>query len=296
MSTHQGFLTCRALLLGGLLLLVGPPLPAGRSFYVAPLTADHTLAPGSVVTDRLLVVNNDERPASFSITAHDFTTDTAGVDTYRSLGSHSRSLADWITFTPSFLTLPPRGKGFIEYEIRVPGLDELDSQAPLPEGSYWAAIMVQTERERKVWEQAPKDRKVSRFGIGVAFVYAIKIYLNIQGTERSSLKAVSLTAGGEPRSLVATFANTGNVIVRPKVWMELRDLEGAVLATLDSLTWTLEPGMGHDYRFSVQDVPEPLPDGRYQVAVIADYGAPRLCGLMAPLNLKGRGTSLESEE
>ena len=294
MNPRVDFWTILALW-GGLLLLVDSPLAADRSFFVSPLTADHTVA-GSVVTDRLLVVNKAEEPASFSITIQDFTTDATGVDTSQPLGSHPRSLGDWITFTPSFLTLPPDGQGFIEYEIRVPSSEEVDPEAPRPEGSYWAAILVQTESEREAWAEPREGQKVSRFGIKVTYVYSIKIYLSIGGTERPLLEAVGLQAGEEPGNLVATFNNTGNVIFRPRVWMEVRDVEGAVLATLDSLTWTLQPGRSHHYGFSLRDLPEPLPDGRYQVAVIADYGAPRLSGLMAPLHLKSTRAPEESEK
>ena len=300
MRRPAGFWTA-GIVLAGLLALGGSARFAASSFSVSPLTAEHTLAPGSFVTDRLSVVNNAQDEVSFSIRAQDFNTDSEGVDSWQTLGSHSRSLGDWISFTPSFLTLPPGGQGFIEYEIRVPDPEEMDSTAPGPEGSYWAAILVQAERAREPLA-APESQRASRLGLTVSFVYAIKIYLNIAGTERPSLQAVDLQAGEEPGSIVATFTNTGNVVLRPRVWMEIRDVNGEVVATLKSLTWSLQPGtrradfptppehlarylLGHHYGFSLRDLRDSLPDGQYHLAVIADHGGPRLLGLTAPLTL-----------
>ncbi len=289
MTRRRLFWTIWALLCG-LPLLSASSVSSGSSFHVSPLTAHHTAAPGSVVNDRLLVVNNAEEPASYKVTIQDFTTDAEGGDTWSSLGSHPRSLGDWIRFAPSFFTLPAGGKRFVEYEIRVPGPEEAeDPHATAPAGSHWSALLIQTDKERPARAEIAKGQKGSSLGMRLAFVYAIKIYLDIEGTERPLLEAGSLEAGEEPGSLFATFANRGNVILRPRTWVEIRNLEGSVLATLDSLLWTLQPEGEHRYSFSLADLPEALPDGRYQVAVIADYGGPRLLGLTAPLNLKGSG-------
>ena len=121
----------------------------------------------------------------------------------------------------------------------------------------------------------------------VSLVYAIKIYVSVAGTEYQSLSAVALERGEDSGSLRATFANRGNVVLRPRVWMEIRNLEGAVLGSVESLKWTLQPRAEHHYRFALGDLRTPLPDGDYQVVVLADYGGAELEGLAASLVLEG---------
>jgi hypothetical protein len=261
---------------------------ADSSFRVTPLLVTQTASPGETVSGRLLVVNPADEPLSLSVTPQDFATDSAGADSWHAYGSQARSLEGWMSFAPSYLTLPARGEAFIDYEIRVPARAAGESA---PEGSRWSALAVKSDRERLALSRPAEAGAGPSLGVRVALVYAIKIYLTVAGTEQPVLDAVALQGGDQPGSLRATFANRGNVVIRPRVWMEVRSLQGAVLGRVEALKWTLQPRTEHHYRFALRDLPERLPDGRYQVAVIADYGGSHLEGLAAPLVLESGGTA-----
>ncbi|MBC8514473.1 hypothetical protein H8D30_01245 [bacterium] len=273
------------IVMGGIVPLVADTeVSTGGAFTVAPFTTDHLLALGSSTQGRLLVTNKADETLSFSVSLRDFTTNEEGVDLWEEPGSHARSLGNWITFSPAFLSVPSGGVGIVTYEITVPPPSELLTQSD-PNGSHWAAIVVKSERERREWEEVDEGERVTRFGIGIAFAYAIKIYVQIDGTLRYELDAEEIEAGDGVGEVVATFRNVGNVILRPKVWMEIRSLDGEILTTVESLVWTLQPGKAHRYRFSTSDFSVAISDGDYQLAVIADDGSKQLKGFLAPLHI-----------
>ena len=273
----------RGALLTLALLASGSSGQAATQFAVSPLSADHLVAVGGVARGILEVINTSPEWAGFAVSLHDFTTLEDGVDNWAEPGSHPRSLGDWMTFSPPYLSLPPGGKGAITYEIHIPTPAEGE---PLPAGSYWAAIKVEGDRIRVGEEgEEPEEPAGSRFGIQVKFVFGIKIYAEIAGTALPGLAAVSLAAAEEGSGLVALFANTGNVILRPRVWLEVRDGRGEVLRVLNALRVTSQPGTSRRYVFALADLEEPLPDGDYHAVAIADWGGPSLVGLQGSLNL-----------
>ena len=265
------------------LAALAAPARANTQFAVSPLSSDHLVAVGEAARGVLTVTNTGDAWAGFTVSLHDFTTQEDGVDLWAQVGSHPRSLGQWITFSPPYLSLPPGGQGVISYEIHIPVPGEGE---PLPEGSHWAAIKVEGDRVRVGAEQGSGEPAGSDFGIKVRFVFGIKIYAEVAGTAQPGLEAVSLEALAGAAGLVAVFANTGNVILRPTVWLELRDAEGEVLAVLDALRVTAQPGTRRRYVFALADLREPLPDGDYHAVAIADWGGPRLVGLQGRLRLE----------
>lgn len=265
---------------------IAAPAGASTEFSVVPLSADHLVALGGVERGVLKVTNTGEGWAGFKVSLHDFTTLEDGVDNWAEPGSHPRSLGPFITFSPPYLSLPPGGEGAISYEIHIP---EPGPDGPALEGSYWAALKVEGDRVRVGGEEAPEEPEGSTFGIKVKFVFAVKLYAEVAGTARPGLAAGTLTALPAGGGLAATFANTGNVILRPAVWLELRDSQGAVLRTLDALRVTAQPGTTRRYLFALEELAEPLPDGDYHAVAIADWGGPSLVGLQGLVHLADEG-------
>lgn len=251
---------------------------SASDFYVSPLSASHTASPGEVVSGHLTVVNRADEPLSVSVSLQDFTTDEQGNDTWSPAGSHDESAGDWISFSPGFLDVPATGEATIDYQITVPTDGSL-------EGSRWAGLVVRAERKRVPLSDETSVSGQPVFGMRVAFAYAIKIYVTLAGTEQPSLSGVHLEAGDQPGAVTARFANSGNVVLRPRVWMEIRNLSGEVIGRVDALLWTLQPRRSHDYQFSLGDLPSRLSNGQYTMAIVADYGGRELVGVSAPLEL-----------
>ncbi len=270
-------------LFAGLALAMTSPPAAAGSFRVSPLLVMETAEPGKVLTDRLVVTNPSDEPAFVSVSPRDFTTNAEGQETWLDYGSHASTLKEWISFAPSHLEIPPGGEGYIDFEIRVP---EAAAGDATPRGSRWSALAIKADRGRRPIAEDPSPATGAEVGVKVSLVYAVKIFVGVTGTEAPVLEAVGIASAKQPGSLVATFANRGNVVLRPRVWMEVRSVEGAVLGSIEALKWTLPPKVEHRYRFALKDLQTPLDDGEYQVVVIADYNGEGLEGVSAPLVLR----------
>jgi hypothetical protein len=124
-----------------------------------------------------------------------------------------------------------------------------------------------------------------RVGIRTAFRYAVQIFATIAGTEirDATFDALDLGAAEGGFDVRATLENLGNVFMRPKVWLELRNTEGEVVFQQEHGEQTLLPESGRDYLFEVRNLS--MAPGRYLVMVIADYGVPRLIAAQQTIDI-----------
>jgi hypothetical protein len=122
-------------------------------------------------------------------------------------------------------------------------------------------------------------------GIRTIFRYAVQIYATVKDTEVRKAIFTSLdmkqVEGGI--DTVAVMENQGNVFVRPKVWLELRNAAGETVYTQDHKVITLLPESSRAYTFHLTNIA--VESGEYMVIVIADYGVPSLVAAQGRINL-----------
>ncbi|MEP0813240.1 MAG: hypothetical protein HRF49_01065 [bacterium] len=261
--------------------LAGGALAQG--FSVALGGQEFTASPGETVSGRISVSNGSEKPTGVKVYAGDLVRDAEKTQSYQFKdegGYESRSLIPWLTFTPDQITLDPGGSAEVLYQIEIPADESLS-------GSYWGVIYVSSipSEEPLFKEDEPAEEKKPKIGIRMVFRYAVKIYVTIKGTETrgGTFKALNVAPAKGGFDATALFENTGNVWMRPKCWLELRDATGAAVFTQEHSEQTVLPESALDFKFEVRGAP--VPPGEYLLMVIADYGGEKLVAAQARVNI-----------
>lgn len=174
--------------------------------------------------------------------------------------SISRSCGDWIKVSPQTFTIAPGATQPINFNIAIPN----DVS-----GMYWAMIFVQGS-PRPQQRQGATVLAIERFGV--------KIYETVPGTEVLSgqVKSVRKVAD-DPLAFDVTFANTGNVQLRPHGTINVINQSGDSARTLSIEEFPLLPAK--ERVLTITDNSEsPLPIGIYRALVTIDYGGDSLAG------------------
>lgn len=238
---------------------------------VGELAHDFDVVPGSVVGGEILVHNpgNEVRQAKIYQTDYSFFLD--GTNFFDEPSSRVRSNASWITFNPSFVTVPPGETATVTYEVEVPA-----DSASLS-GSFWSVIMIEDVPEDSP-ESTVGDAAVEvQVGLRQVFRYAVQVATHVRRSERYEIAfaGVDLESGSSGgRILRVGVENEGNVLVRPAVWIELFDANGANLGRRDGEVARIYPDTSVSYRFDLTD----LGSGDYEVLVVVDAGGDNLFG------------------
>lgn len=256
-----------------------------QGFSVAFGNRDFVVQPGGTFGGSIEVSSNSEKPVTLRVFIGEVVRTQGNVTDYNlsdETGKEPRSLVPWIRFSPDQLTIQPGEKQLVTFEGALPADVPLD-------GSYWCAIFIEgvpsEEDVAKMVEEDDGEKKMPRIGIKTVFRFATKIYATIQGTEKLDCKfsalALDKAAGGFDAR--AVFENMGNVFVRPKVWLEMRDVAGEVAYTLEHNEITVLPESAREFKFEVRGAD--IPAGEYLLMVIADYGGPKLVAAQAKVDI-----------
>ena len=258
------------------IILSVPPSPAGAvSVEIGPIELD--LKPGDEYFGSIRVMNNESEPIDIRIYPGDWL-QTVDGEQYLEVGEVSNSMTEWMIVTTSQLTIPPGGSEDIYFEIKVP-------DDPTLSGSYWGIFFV--EGVSKPSADNPPVTDAPTLGIKIVLRHGVKVYVTIPGTEKrqakfTSAKTVAIVTGG--LDFIAALENQGNTYIRPKVWLEVRDISGITLYTESHRTITLLPEVERDYKFELRDLN--VPPGRYIALIIADYGGQSLVAAQAEIEVE----------
>jgi hypothetical protein len=196
----------------------------------------------------------------------------------RESGNEERSLLRWMTFTPDLLVLEPGESDDVICRVDLPDDVELD-------GSYWAVVFVE---EAPSLDEDPIIQGSGDFQVGITtkFRYAVKLFVTFSGTEfrDGTLTDLELEETEESFLLSTRFENTGNIYMKPDVWLEIRDLSGSVVYRQDHIRQTMLPESSRNYSFEVNR--QGLNPGTYLIMVIADYGGTELVAVQASLEIQ----------
>jgi hypothetical protein len=181
--------------------------------------------------------------------------------------------------SPAQLSVPAGGAERVYYEITLPNDTSLA-------GSYWAMVFI---------EEAASNGKISageqekpKMKINAIVRYAVQVFVTIPGTEirKGAFTGTKLAKVKGGFDLSASFANQGNVHLRPNAWLEIRNAKGETVYSQEHIKITVLPGYSRDYIFELRKLS--LPPGKYNALVIADYGAPSLVAAQAQLEVAAK--------
>lgn len=149
----------------------------------------HTLEPGDVQAEGILVVNNTNEQKTILVYGTDSTPSTGGAFACEQAGQEKNDVGAWIALEESEVTLDPGDNRIVLFTISVP------QNAGV--GEHNGCIITQEKKERSADE-----------GISLSFRTGLRVAITVPGELERKLEIVGLTV---------TQREGGNFIINPRV-------------------------------------------------------------------------------
>lgn len=263
-----------ALALAGLLAVV--------SGFVAPPASAQVVVVGSTVQERQLPAGGQEVgtvqlrntsgvPQEVRLYQADYSFGASGESHFSEAGTHPRSNAGWITFTPSQLLLAPGEQTSVRFTMTAPDLPAASGTSL--NGTFWSVLMVEGV------ETSPSGPEPSngQFGIRPRLRFAVQLVSHIEGSASRDVELgevhVTTTPTGE-RYFSFEVIHAGERGYRPELRLHLYTEAGEPVEVFAERRGLLYPGTSLLQRFDVSH----LPEGVYEALITMDTGGPDLLG------------------
>jgi hypothetical protein len=246
---------------------------------IGDLSNDKEAKPGERYDGVITVKNDSEEPQEVKVYQTDYLFACDGTNNYADPGTLVRSNAKWVSFSPSFLTVPPRSTATVNYSVQVP----LDSVNKKLVGSYWSILMVEGIAKGSAESAVQKDNSKPQMGIRQTIRYGIQVATHIAqtGTKKIDfLDAKLVTRDDGKKILQVDIGNSGEVWVRPTMYVELFDDKGVSKGKFPGVAYRLYPGTSVRQMIDLSSVDK----GSYKALVVVDAGGEDAYG--AEYNLK----------
>ena len=246
---------------------------------IGELSQDREAKPGEIYTGSIIVRNdtNDLQEAKAYQTDYLFHFD--GTNEYGDAGSHARSNAKWVSFSPAQMLLPPQATVTINYSVTVPP----EATGKKFVGTYWSMLMVESIPGGSAASTLKKPKK-TEMGITQTIRYGIQIVTHIANTGSKKIKFVNVqvvTKEKGERILQVDVENTGEVGIRPDVYTELFDYQGKSLGKFSGNKYRIYPGTSVRQLIDISKVAP----GTYKAIIVVDAGGEDIFGANYTLKL-----------
>ena len=247
--------------------LIPSAAKAGIS-VIGGLTHQKKAAPGEIYKGSILLKNGGTEPEEIKIYQTDYLFHFDGTNDYGSPGKTERSNADWISFNPHQLIIPPDGTITVNYTVKVPSDTNLV-------GTYWSMLMVEGIPKNSPLSTQPEEDK-AKVGITQIMRYGIQMVTQISnsGERKLNFLETKLLKEDKKRILQIDMENTGQWWLRPSVWVELYGQDGRYIGRFDGGRKRIYPGTSVRDKVDLSNVPE----GKYKALVVADSGGDYIFG------------------
>lgn len=248
-------------------------LPAAAQVVVVGSTVQEKhLAVGGTESGTIRLRNTSTVAQEVRVYQADYSFLASGENHFPEPGSHPRSNATWISFTPSQLVLAPREEASVGYTMTAPVFAPAPAGPP-PQGTYWSVLLVEGV------EAAPADAELSKGQIGIRpqirFAVQLATHIETSGTRDVELGEVRMTtAPSGERTFSIDVVHAGERAYRPEIRLHLYSEEGELVEDFVEKRGLLYPGTGLRQHFDVSNVPA----GTYELLITVDTGGPDLFG------------------
>lgn len=221
------------------------------------------IAPGEAQSGIIKVTNPSDQPKEVKVHLADWAyQNNDGFKLFYPMGTRPLSAFQWINFSPVEFTVPPYGKEYVNYIVRVPE----DAK-----GGHYAVLFFEGTLAKDVPMALPEGQGVSApvtFKVRVGSLF----YIEPKGTivRDISLGNLNLNKKDNLLEISADLQNTGNVDLLTEGTFNIIDKKGSVYAR----------GKFNPV-FTLQDEPaakltstwdKPLPKGVYDLIITIDIG------------------------
>jgi hypothetical protein len=170
---------------------------------------DLYVTPGSQSQTSFRVINRSGKSQQMTVYQTDYSFKADGTTEFGSPGSHPRSNAEWLSFSPKQFTIEPNAKITINVSANVP--DE-----PLV-GTYWSVLMVEYIDDPQ--KQAAVTVK-RRQGI------QIRTHFSNTGELKARYFNQKIKKANDKTLFEVDMENTGTLFYSGKFWVEFFDNRG----------------------------------------------------------------------
>jgi hypothetical protein len=245
------------------------------------LSQDKEVRPGEVYTGTIVIHNDTKEPQEAKIYQTDYTFQFNGTNNYSEPGTLPRSNAKWIAFSPSFIIVPPQGLISVDYTVTVPK----DTAGKKLIGTYWSMLMVEGIHKGSAESSLTQKDQKAQMGITQTIRYGIQVASSIEKTGEKKIKFLTTNLGakkGGKRNLEIDIENTGEIGIRPDVYVELFNGKGVSLGQFHGLKSRIYPGTSVRQLIDVSSVAK----GTYKALVAVDAGGNNVFGAQYTLKFK----------
>lgn len=231
-----------------------------QELEVSPVKLSFNTTPGSSQTRQIFLRNKAKTEQNFIFNLGDWLTDESGEVKYFDPGSTARSCADWVTISPSLVTLQPNESVRVNVTMLVPENDH---------STKWAVLFVQTAEEQTGAEAI--DKAVG-MGIKVSARIAVTLFQSPESNTlyKGTLEGLSERINEDNKRVFETQAiNLGDKILNCKLYFTISNLETADEFTSEPFDFSLLPETARNIKYTHD---ADLLKGQYSVAAILDYG------------------------
>lgn len=216
---------------------------------VGGLTHEKVAKVGESYQGVIILRNSDEEPQEAKIYQTDYLFSFDGRNYYGEPGKLPRSNANWITFSPSRLVIPPKGQSEVNYAVKVPDNGTLV-------GTYWSVLMIENIGKDSPEAEVGKSNDVeARLGIRTVIRYGIQMITHIGDTGTRKLKFLNtkLMKEDEKRILQVDIENIGERRLKSLLWAEFYDEEGNYAGRFEGGRLNLYPGTSVRYKVDLSE-------------------------------------------
>jgi hypothetical protein len=234
---------------------------------IGELSQEFQAAPGQICEGSVIIRNDTDEPQEAKVYQTDYLFHHDGTNEYGEPGSNRRSNARWLSFSPSYVFLPPRSTMAVNYRVEVPA----DSADDTLRGTYWSMLMVEGIPKGSPESSVPTDPTKTQMGILQTIRYGIQVVTHIAGTGTRDIRFLhaELTEGeGGTKMLQVDIENTGEIGMRPDVAVELYNDQGELKGTFAGTKYRLYPGTSVRQSIELGK----FPSGTYKALVLVDAG------------------------
>lgn len=264
-----------------LLVCVGMAVPvAGQLSVIGELSQDRDARPGETYEGIIVVKNDTDEPQEAKVYQTDYLFYFNGTNDYGEPGTTSRSNARWVTFSPASLVVPPQSSMAVNYTVTVP----MDLKGQPLAGSYWSMLMIEGIGKGSAESTLPRDPTKTQMGIQQTIRYGIQLATHIPQTGEKKIHFVNaqlVTKDDGGKFLQVDIENTGDIGIRPEVYVELFDESGASVGRYEGHRYRLYPGTSVRQMINLSKAPQ----GEFRALVVVDTGGDDVFGAQYTIKL-----------
>lgn len=238
------------------------PYAAEAGVSVDKLTHERSANVSETYEGIIFIRNHEEEPQEVKVYQTDYLFFFDETNIYGEPGKTPRSNADWITFSPKRLTIPPKEASGVNYTVKVPNNETLT-------GTYWSMIMVEGISKNSPEFSKPGKEEIKLY-IREVVRYGLQMVTHIGNTGTRNLKFLNTQLQKEEgrKILQIDIENIGERWLNPFLWTELYDEKGSYIGRFEDKRQRIFPGTSVRYKVDLSQVAQ----GKYKALVVAEAG------------------------